>query len=176
MAILRLQRDGQFISEQRLDKELTTIGRSENSDLPVDNPGVSRIHCQIKFIKKTNTYLIHDNGSSNGTFVNGEQIPGFQELKNGDMINLGKFAVVFDEHEMQPLASKKQEESVTITSDLPPIRNINTANLDNETGTATAYDPHLVVSQDEVIVKQAIQWIVMGAAVTLLIAGAIFLF
>jgi pSer/pThr/pTyr-binding forkhead associated (FHA) protein len=176
MAILRLQRDGQFISEQTLSKELTTIGRSENSDLPVDNPGVSRIHCQIKFVKKTDTYLIHDNGSSNGTFVNGEQIPGFQELQNGDVINLGKFAVVFDQHQVTPATAPKKEESVTITSDRPPILNINAPDVENETGTATAYDPHLVVvSQDEVIVKQAVQWIAMGAAATLAIAGALFL-
>ena len=78
MATLKLQLDGQLIKESPLNKELTTIGRSENCDLPVDNPGVSRIHCQIKYIKKTNAYLIHDNGSNNGTFVNGAQIPGFQ--------------------------------------------------------------------------------------------------
>lgn len=175
MAILRLQRDGQCISEQTLSKELTTIGRSENSDLPVDNPGVSRIHCQIKFITKTNTYLIHDNGSSNGTFVNGEQIPGFQELQNGDIINLGKYAVVFEQHQATPATAATKEESAAITSDLPPIQNTNLPDVENVTGTATAYDPYLMVSQDELIVKQAVQWIVMGAVATLAIAGTLFL-
>jgi len=178
MAILRLQRDGQFVSEQTLNKELITIGRSDNCDLPVDNPGVSRIHCQIKFIKKTNTYLIHDNGSSNGTFVNGKQIPGFQELKNGDTINLGKFAVVFDQHQTAAAAviAPKDDLSLTITSDHPPIKIISEPIVENETGTATAYDPHLVVSQDETLIKQAFQWVAMGAAITFVIAGVLFFF
>ena len=188
MAILRLQRDGQFVSEQTLNKELMTIGRSDNCDLPVDNPGVSRIHCQIKFIKKTNTYLIHDNGSSNGTFVNGVQIPGFQELKNGDTINLGKFAVVFDQHQPATATATatataaatadapKDDVSLTVTSDHPPIKNVYEPIVENETGTATAYDPHLIVSQDETLIKQAIQWIAMGAAITFVIAGVLFFF
>jgi pSer/pThr/pTyr-binding forkhead associated (FHA) protein len=185
MAILRLQRDGQFVSEQTLNKELMTIGRSDNCDLPVDNPGVSRIHCQIKFIKKTNTYLIHDNGSSNGTFVNGVQIPGFQELKNGDTVNLGKFAVVFDQHHPAPAiatatataTASKDDASLTITSDHPPIKNVSEPVEENEheTGTFT-YNPHLISSQDETLIKQAFQWIAMGAAITFVIAGVLFFF
>ena len=115
MATLKLQLDGQLIKESPLNKELTTIGRSENCDLPVDNPGVSRIHCQIKYIKKTNAYLIHDNGSSNGTFVNGAQIPGFQELQNGDLINLGKYSVLFERLEKQIATPVKSEQPVAAT-------------------------------------------------------------
>ena len=175
MATLKLQLEGQFIKETPLSKDLTTIGRSDTCDLPVDNPGVSRIHCQIKYIKKTNTYLIHDNGSSNGTFVNGEQIPGFQELKNGDLINLGKYAVLFDQHEIETERPKQPEQSITITKDHVPLEPIPTGEIDNPTGTATAYDPNFVMSQDEVLVKQAVQWISIGAGATLLIAVAIYL-
>ena len=175
MATLKLQLDGQFIKEMPLSKELTTIGRSDACDLPVDNPGVSRIHCQIKLVKRTNTYLIHDNGSSNGTFVNGEQIPGFQELKNGDLINLGKYAVLFDHHEPKTAAAKTEDQSITITKDHVPLEPLSGPELENPTGTATAYDPNFVVSQDEVLVKQAIQWMSLGAGVTLLIAIVVFL-
>ncbi len=175
MATLKLQLEGQFIKEMPLSKELTTIGRSDACDLPVDNPGVSRIHCQIKLVKKTNTYLIHDNGSSNGTFVNGEQIPGFQELKNGDLINLGKYAVLFDHHESKTAAVKTEDQSITITKDHVPLEPLSGPESENSTGTATAYDPNFVVSQDEVLVKQAIQWMSLGAGVTLLIAIVVFL-
>ena len=39
-------------------------------------------------------YLIEDLGSSNGTFVNGEQISKATPLKNGDLISLGKMVQV----------------------------------------------------------------------------------
>jgi len=175
MATLKLQLEGQFIKETPLSKDLTTIGRSDTCDLPVDNPGVSRVHCQIKYIKKTNTFLIHDNGSSNGTFVNGEQIPGFQELKNGDLINLGKYTVLFEQHEIKTESPKQREQSMTIRKDHVPLEPLAAAEIDKPTGTATAYDPNFVLSQDEALVKQAIQWISIGAGVTLLIAVAVYL-
>ena len=64
MGKLNLQKDGAMIRQINIRKALTTIGRSEKCDLPVDNPGVSRVHCQIQFDQKLRTYVLHDNGSS----------------------------------------------------------------------------------------------------------------
>ncbi len=52
--------------------------------------GVSRIHAVIKRIE--NRAIIIDQGSSNGTFVNGVRLSAQVEtpLQNGDMIALGK--------------------------------------------------------------------------------------
>ncbi len=54
---------------------------------------VSRIHAAIR-MEAEGVYFLEDAGSSNGTFLNGEQIkPGTRfrcRLKPGDLITLGK--------------------------------------------------------------------------------------
>jgi len=49
-----------------------TIGRSADSDIVLDNAGVSSQHAMIQ--KEGSGYAIADNGSSNGVFVNGKKI------------------------------------------------------------------------------------------------------
>ncbi|MCL4529038.1 MAG: FHA domain-containing protein [Chloroflexi bacterium] len=55
--------------------------------------GVSRLHAVIK--REGNQILLMDLGSSNGTYVNGKRLnPNIeQNLKNGDVVALGKLKV-----------------------------------------------------------------------------------
>ncbi|MFT7622883.1 MAG: pSer/pThr/pTyr-binding forkhead associated (FHA) protein [Myxococcota bacterium] len=72
--------------------EETKIGRDEMSDLMIDNPGISRHHASI--IYKARAFYVKDAGSQNGLFVNGEPVRE-EPLKNGDVLALGKFAIIF---------------------------------------------------------------------------------
>ena len=105
----------------------------------------------------------------------GEKIKAGMIFTVEPMINLGKYAVLFDHHEPKTAAAKTEDQSITITKDHVPLEPLSGPELENPTGTATAYDPNFVVSQDEVLVKQAIQWMSLGAGVTLLIAIVVFL-
>jgi pSer/pThr/pTyr-binding forkhead associated (FHA) protein len=69
-----------------------TIGRLPKNDIVIDNLSISRKHAVIRSTK--NGFTVCDNGSKNGTFVNGEQI---QEvlLNDGDVITLGKYQIIF---------------------------------------------------------------------------------
>lgn len=167
MGKLTLQKDGALVRQIGIQKDLTTIGRSEKCDLPVDNPGVSRIHCQIQYQKNTRTYILHDNGSSNGTFINGLKIPGQQLLKHGDSINLGKFTVIFETEAHDEEAEAKPNVSVSVTAEETPVQI--PPRPDHEiTGTATAQDSSLSLmpmnSPDEALVADAIKWAGLGAA------------
>ena len=169
MGKLSLQKDGSMIRQINIRKGLTTIGRSEKCDLPVDNPGVSRVHCQIQFNEKSRTFVLHDNGSSNGSFVNGVKIPGQQVLKNGDCINLGKYSVTFEtEAEDEISASSPVAQVGEVTADIP-VRHA--PNID-VSGTATALDGSLSLmpadSPDEALVAEAVKWAGLGVALILL--------
>ena len=65
-----------------------TIGRDAQSDVHVDCTWVSRRHARIAW--SGTEYIVNDLGSTNGTFVNGEQVAGPSALKSGDLLQLGE--------------------------------------------------------------------------------------
>lgn len=70
-----------------LDRDVTTLGRSDTCAIAVPSPTVSRLHASIKL--EHDRYLLSDVGSANGTFVNGSRIEGPRQLGSGDTIWLG---------------------------------------------------------------------------------------
>ena len=70
----------------RLDGQRVILGAASTSDVVIDHPHVSSQHASLRF--KDRTYLLSDLDSSNGTFVNGNQI-GQQALTDGDRVRFG---------------------------------------------------------------------------------------
>lgn len=75
-----------------LDGE-TIVGRSPDSTIPLEFQGISRKH--FKVIVKNDDSVVHDLGSSNGTFLNNTKIEGSIDLSKGDMIKLGSIALKY---------------------------------------------------------------------------------
>ncbi len=69
-----------------------TIGRNHGNTIVLNNPSVSRNHCQITQ-SGYGTYTISDLGSTNGTFVNGRRIYGSAPLQLGDQVMVGNAPV-----------------------------------------------------------------------------------
>lgn len=80
------------IEELTLTNGTYTIGRSMDSTLRLEGDEVSRLHARL-FIDQNRCQLI-DEGSKNGTFVNGNRITSCY-LKNGDIIRIGRFNLQF---------------------------------------------------------------------------------
>lgn len=104
-----------------------TIGRSKENDLVIDDPTVSRQHATI--VQTDNEFLISDNGSSNGTFINGQRIQKETSLRNNDILKLGTVLVpwrkyfVIDEQIDGGKTKIVQEETVKpVTINEPPRR------------------------------------------------------
>ncbi|MEJ2725230.1 MAG: FHA domain-containing protein [Deltaproteobacteria bacterium] len=72
-----------------LFRNVFTIGRSPQNDIPIQDKYVSRRH--IKITKRGDSFFIKDLGSRNGTFVKGKQLPkGHEfEVEEGVPIILG---------------------------------------------------------------------------------------
>ncbi len=66
----------------------STIGRSRDADLSIAASEVSRLHALLW--RQAGGAWIHDLGSSNGTYVNGERITEVLEVLDGDVLTFGE--------------------------------------------------------------------------------------
>jgi hypothetical protein len=72
--------------------ERTTIGRSPDCDIFLDDVTVSRQHAVLR--RNGDNFVIEDQGSLNGTFVNRRRIES-AELADGDEVQVGKYRLTF---------------------------------------------------------------------------------
>jgi pSer/pThr/pTyr-binding forkhead associated (FHA) protein len=75
-----------------LDGERTTIGRSPDCEIFLDDVTVSRKHAVIE--RTANELRIEDLGSLNGTFLNRKRIDN-GPLSDGDELQIGKYRLSF---------------------------------------------------------------------------------
>jgi hypothetical protein len=73
-------------------RPVTTIGRLEECDVVVRDPGASRRHAEIR--REDGVFSITDLGSTNGTLVNGRQVQS-ERLEEGDRIRIGSTVIEF---------------------------------------------------------------------------------
>ncbi len=75
-----------------IQSDVTTTGRSPESDVFLDDVTVSRKHAEIR--RQADGFSIHDLGSLNGTYVNRERVET-TKLVSHDEVQIGKFKLVF---------------------------------------------------------------------------------
>jgi hypothetical protein len=83
-------RAGEHFSPQQ---ERTTIGRSPDNDIFLDDVTVSRKHAVL--VQSGGDFQIEDLGSLNGTFVNRKRIDSETRLQSGDEVQIGKYRLSF---------------------------------------------------------------------------------
>ncbi|MDB4906461.1 MAG: hypothetical protein JWO05_1245 [Gemmatimonadetes bacterium] len=75
----------------RFDKSVIALGRHPMSDLQFDperDLDVSTRHAELRGVD--GRWTVRDEGSTNGTFVNGVRVNGTVELRSGDLVTLGQ--------------------------------------------------------------------------------------
>ena len=91
-ASLVLVQGGQPIRTWPLTAAELSIGRAEQSDIPLADPGVSRNHARV--VREGDDFIVEDLRSTNGTEVNGQRIRR-RRLANGDMLKLASSTLQF---------------------------------------------------------------------------------
>ena len=92
VAALVVRRGPNAGSRFPLDREITTAGRSPDSEIFLDDVTVSRRHAEVT--RAAQGFLVRDLGSLNGTYVNRERIEELL-LADGDEVQIGKYRLVF---------------------------------------------------------------------------------
>jgi len=72
-----------------------SVGRSADNDIPILDPFCSGHHAFI--YPKDDFYVVRDNNSKNGTFLNGKKVQAEIELKKGDEVLIGSTRIIFDD-------------------------------------------------------------------------------
>jgi hypothetical protein len=68
--------------------DVVVLGRSDETDVVLDDPYASEFH--LRLVSQEDGMMLHDLGSTNGTYVNGRRVSAPTELKRGDTIQVGK--------------------------------------------------------------------------------------
>ncbi|TQK69774.1 FHA modulated ABC efflux pump with fused ATPase and integral membrane subunit [Nocardioides sp. SLBN-35] len=77
-----------------------TIGREQSNDVVLADPLVSRHHARLDPASPTTPAVLHDLGSFNGTFVNGQRVQGAVQLPVGSEVIFGNQTFRWDGHQL----------------------------------------------------------------------------
>ncbi len=109
------------------------IGRGEECHLRPRSDAISRKHCAI--VVTENQVLVHDLGSKNGSYVNGNRVEGKQVVQSGDVFQVG------------PLEFELVIEHVLGGAKRPAARDV------KEVAARTASAPNAASSEDQDIAR-----------------------
>ncbi|MCC9599896.1 SpoIIE family protein phosphatase [Stieleria sp. JC731] len=92
----------------KLHQGETSIGRHPDCHIVVDAGPVSRFHAKV--IGEGKRFTVHDLGSRNGTYLNGQRLSAAQVLREGDRIRISEIEFVFHADEVPQFASSLSSE------------------------------------------------------------------
>lgn len=97
ISVRRKRREGSRIlfvrSENQQGQEfevsdVMVLGRSEETDVVMADPYASDFH--LRLVAQEDGLMLHDLGSTNGTYVNGRRVSAPTQLRRGDTVQVGK--------------------------------------------------------------------------------------
>ncbi len=95
-----------------LGKATLMLGSAQESEILLKDNTVSKNHASIIYDK--NKFWLRDNGSTNGSLVNGKPAQ-YQQLQNGDTLQFGSYKFFFDEfYQTQEMLEKTISQNIKI--------------------------------------------------------------
>lgn len=113
------------------------FGRDRRANIPIREQCMSRVHAAIHYVADEGFYLL-DLGSTNGSFINSEQVFERQLLKDGDQIRFGSVAISFF---TCPCSQTLKPASPQILGKIQAITGKQTSTLTSAAPAANAYIP-----------------------------------
>jgi len=92
--------------EVSIASRVISIGRDPSNDLVLSDSMVSRRHAILE--QRDDVFVLRDNGSANGTLVNGDKLEREHTLRDGDLVAIGSARLLFqldNAHDLEPAAS-----------------------------------------------------------------------
>jgi pSer/pThr/pTyr-binding forkhead associated (FHA) protein len=116
MACLTFKNETTAAHSLELRPGVNRLGRREDNDFQIDDPTVSSLHCEIR-VNGDSSVVVRDLGSSNGTFIDGQQIRE-ETLNVGQTLTLGDVELVLEQTPEITISIPKFEE---LRVEAPPV-------------------------------------------------------
>lgn len=118
----------------------TSLGRGDDVDVRLHDRTVSRRHARL--IHRGLSYFVEDLATTNGIYVNGQRVKNCQQLKTGDVVELGHTVLRFDEGERAP-----EERTVIEKLPTPPTEPSPNIEVDSDLMKAVSNDTSAVTDK-----------------------------
>lgn len=105
------QRKGERVPIRSL---VVNVGRADYNDVVLPDPSVSTVHAKLQ--RREDLWILTDQGSTNGTFVDGERVAEEAVLTAGAALRFGEVQVLFDPADVEPSGSGRPTAEM-----LPPV-------------------------------------------------------
>src|SRR6266496_4987710 len=132
--------NGEVLQDYLLEKNEIAIGRAPNSDILLSKDKLtSRRHATIRY--ENGNYILRDEHSANGTFVNGQQLEEMtpRTLQDGDHVGIGEHELIFQADKSAP-SGVDIESMPTITVSPSSVADITYRTREDELLTAATSD------------------------------------
>ena len=90
----------------------TTVGRVEDNAFQIPDGSVSSHHCEI--VVKGALIVVKDLNSTNGTFINGQQVQGEAWIKAGQILRLGTIELRLEAGDGKAAPKKLPDQTMVI--------------------------------------------------------------
>jgi hypothetical protein len=105
------ERKGERIALRSL---VVNVGRAEYNDVVLPDPSVSTVHAKLQ--RREDFWILSDQGSTNGTFVDDERVTDEAVLTAGASLRFGEVKVLFDPADAAPATTGRRT-----TELVPPV-------------------------------------------------------
>ena len=165
MARLVILSEGLTGKAHELTVDKTTIGRVDDNTFPIPEGSVSSHHCEI--LLRGVDIIVRDLNSTNGTFINGNQVSGEAPLKPGQILRLGQIEMRLEDASAKPATPKKLPDQTMV---IPQG-----VKLGQEPSTTVSFEKSAFAKKSNTGTKIFIAVIVVIAVVVLLLIARLFM-
>jgi len=94
LVVQRTHAQGPRLGERLPLRALSAIGRDAGNDVVINDDAASARHAVVEL--NDGTWWVSDQGSTNGTLLNGGRIARPERLRDGDVIDIGRVGMRFE--------------------------------------------------------------------------------
>jgi hypothetical protein len=94
LVVQRTHAQGPRVGERLALRAMSAIGRDAGNDVVINDEAASARHAVIEL--NDGSWWIVDEGSTNGTLLNGSRLARRERLRDGDVVDIGRIAMRFE--------------------------------------------------------------------------------